>query len=168
MASFNQVTLMGNLCRSPELRYLPSNQPVVEWGMATNRKWKDQSGQEREEVCFVDCTAFGRTGEVVNQYCTRGDLLFVQGRLKYKTWEDKQGGGKRSKLSVVVDTVQLMPRREQGQHPADDEQPPASRPASKFPLPRRPQQDAPKTAPPYNGSAGDGKELDIPFGPNKC
>ena len=110
MANFNKVILLGNLTRDPQLKYLPSQTPVVDFGLAVNRKFKTQSGESREETTFVDCSAFGRTAEIINQYVRKGNMLFVDGRLKYDQWEDKQGGGKRSKLSVMVENIQLMPR----------------------------------------------------------
>src|SRR4051794_36674791 len=113
MASFNKVILLGNLTRDPQMRYLPSQTPLVEFGLACNRRFKMQAGEEREEVLFVDCSAFGRQAEIINQYCTKGRPLFVEGRLKYDTWEDKQGGGKRSKLTVVVENFQLLGGRDQ-------------------------------------------------------
>ena len=91
MASFNKVILLGNLTRDPQLKYLPSQTPLVEFGLACNRRFKTQSGEDREEVLFVDCSAFGRQAEIINQYCQKGRPLFVEGRLKYDTWEDKQG-----------------------------------------------------------------------------
>jgi single-strand DNA-binding protein len=114
MASFNKVILLGNLTRDPQLRYLPSQTAVVEFGLAVSRKFKAQSGEMREETTFVDCSAFGRTAEIINQYCQKGNMLFVEGRLRFEQWEDKQGGGKRSKLSVMIENVQLMPRRDGG------------------------------------------------------
>jgi single-strand DNA-binding protein len=114
MASFNKVILLGNLTRDPQMRYLPSQTPIAEFGLACNRKFKTQSGEDREEVTFVDCTAFGRQAEVINQYCQKGKQLFVEGRLKYDQWEDKQGGGKRSKLTVVVENFQLLGGRNEG------------------------------------------------------
>src|SRR3954452_21411670 len=114
MASFNKVILMGNLTRDPQLKYLPSQTAVTEFGLACNRKFKTQAGEDKEEVTFVDCTAFGRTGEVINQYFTKGKLIFIEGRLKYDQWEDKQGGGKRSKITVVVDNFQFIGGRDGG------------------------------------------------------
>jgi single-strand DNA-binding protein len=108
MRGFNKVILMGNLTRDPQLKYLPSQTAVVEFGLAMNRKWRTPQGEEREEVCFVDCSAFGKQAETINQYCTKGKQLFVEGRLKYDQWEDKQGGGKRSKMSVVVENFQFL------------------------------------------------------------
>src|SRR4051794_10866177 len=108
MASFNKVILMGNLTRDPQLKYPPSQTAVTEFGLACNRKFKTQAGEDKEEVTFVDCTAFGRTGEVINQYFTKGKPIFIEGRLKYDQWEDKQGGGKRSKITVVVENFQFV------------------------------------------------------------
>ena len=97
MANFNKVLLMGNLTRDQQLKYLPTtNTAVAEFGIAVNRKWKAPTGEDREEVCFVDCSAFGKTGELINQYFQKGKPIFVEGRLKLDQWEDKQGGGKRS------------------------------------------------------------------------
>lgn len=107
MASFNRVLLLGNLTRDPELTYLPSQTPVVEFGLATNRRWRGQDGEQREEVCFVDCRVFGRQAEVINQYCHKGKPLFIEGHLRLDQWT-AQDGGKRSKLYVVVDNFQLL------------------------------------------------------------
>lgn len=108
MANFNKVILVGNLTRDPQLRYLPSQMAVCEFGLAINHKFRTKDGQDREEVLFIDCSCFGRGGEIINQYCQKGKQILVEGRLKYDTWEDKQGGGKRSKHSVVVDNFQLL------------------------------------------------------------
>lgn len=112
MANLNKVMLMGNLTRDPALKYLPSQTAVAEFAIATNRKFKDAQGGEREEVTFVDVTAFGRTAEVINQYFTKGKPIFIEGRLKYDSWEDKNGGGKRSKLTVVIDNFQFIGGRD--------------------------------------------------------
>jgi single-strand DNA-binding protein len=112
MASFNKVILMGNLTRDPQMKYLPSQTPVVDFGLAVNRRFKTQSGEEREETTFVDCSAFGRQAEVIHQWCTKGKQLFIEGRLKFDTWDDKNGGGKRSKLSVIVETFQFVGGRD--------------------------------------------------------
>src|SRR4051812_15168667 len=114
MSNFNRVFLMGNMTRDPQLKFLPSQMAVAEFGIATNRKFKTQSGEQREEVTFVDCSAFGRTAEVINQYFTKGKPIFVEGRLKYDQWEDKQGGGKRSKLAVVIENFQFIGGRDEG------------------------------------------------------
>jgi single-strand DNA-binding protein len=108
MASLNKVMLIGNLTRDPQLKYLPSQTAVAEFGLAVNRKFKSATGESREEVCFVDITAFGKTAETMNQYLTKGKPVFIEGRLKFDSWEDKNGGGKRSKLTVVVDNFQFL------------------------------------------------------------
>lgn len=149
MASYNKVLLMGNLTRDPALKYLPSQTPVVEFGLACNRKYKTQSGEQKEEVTFVDCSAFGRTAEVINQYFTKGKPIFIEGRLKYDQWEDKQGGGKRSKLSVHIDSFEFVGGRDGGGAPGGgggdggygDEAPPprsAARPPQQNRGPSRP------------------------------
>ena len=114
MANYNRIILVGNLTRDPQLKYLPSQMPIVEFGLAVNHRFRSKDGQDREEVLFVECTCFGKGAEVINQYCQKGKQLLVEGRLKYDTWEDKQGGGKRSKHSVVVDNFQLMGGRDSG------------------------------------------------------
>src|SRR3954464_7039048 len=117
MANYNRIVLVGNLTRDPQLKYLPSQMAVCEFGMAINHKFRTKTGEEREEVLFIDCSCFGKGGEIINQYCQKGKQLLVEGRLKYDTWEDKQGGGKRSKHSVVVDNFQFLGGREQGGAP---------------------------------------------------
>ena len=108
MASFNKVILIGNLTRDPELAHTASSMPVCKFGIATNRKWRDKNtGENREEVCYIDCTAFGRAGEVINQYMSKGNPLLVDGRLQFSQWE-AQDGTKRSKLSVVVENFQFL------------------------------------------------------------
>jgi len=106
--SFNKVMLMGNLTRDLELRHTGSNTAVGNFGLAVNRRFKTQSGEQREEVTFVDCEAWGRTAEVMSQYLSKGRSVFIEGRLKLDQWEDKNGGGKRSKLSVVVENFQFV------------------------------------------------------------
>lgn len=164
MANFNQIILLGNIVNDPQMRYLPSQTPVVEFRMACNRKWRDQQGQDHEEAMFIDCVAFGKQAEVINQYCQKGNLFFVQGRLQYDTWEDKQGGGKRSKHKVFVENFQLMPRREggaMGAAPAEGGSQAAPPPARR-PMP--PRGAAPQAAQqaPYDDQQ-QFKEDDIPF-----
>lgn len=107
MASFNRVILAGNLTRDPQLKYLPSNTAVCEFGMAMNHKWRDKDGNQREDVCFVDVAFFGRAGEVINQYMGKGRPILVEGRLKLDQWTS-QDGQKRSKLSVVGENFTFL------------------------------------------------------------
>ncbi len=111
MANFNKVILLGNLTRDPQLSYLPSQTPVVEFGMAINRKWKGQDGQQNDETCFVDLQMFGKRAEVINKYLHKGDTLFVEGRLKFDSWQ-AQDGSKRSKLRVLVENFEFIGQRQ--------------------------------------------------------
>ncbi|MBX3464261.1 MAG: single-stranded DNA-binding protein [Planctomycetes bacterium] len=106
MANYNKVILLGNLTRDVELRHTQSGMALAKFGMAINRKWS-QNGEQKESTCFVDLTAWGRQAEVLSQYVRKGSQLFVDGRLEYSTWE-AEGGGKRSKLEVVVENFQFV------------------------------------------------------------
>jgi single-strand DNA-binding protein len=107
MANLNKVMLIGNLTRDPDLKYTPGNQAVCEIGLAVNRKYRTKEGEDREETTFVDCEAWGKQAEVLKQYMTKGKPLFIEGRLKLDTWEDKDGG-KRSKMRVVIENFQFI------------------------------------------------------------
>lgn len=114
MASFNKVYLMGNLTRDPELRVTPKGTPICQFGLAVNRQFKDDAGQTRDETTFVDIEAWGRQGETISKYCTKGKPLFVEGRLKLDTWDDKTTGQKRNKMKVVLENFQFIGGREGG------------------------------------------------------
>ena len=104
--SFNQVTLMGNLTRDPELRTTPSGQSVCSFSLALNRQWKDKDGQAQEAVDFIDVTAWAGLGERVAQYCTKGKPVLVSGRLQSRSWE--QDGQKRNKVEVLAQDVTFL------------------------------------------------------------
>ncbi|MBL1216192.1 MAG: single-stranded DNA-binding protein [Planctomycetes bacterium] len=110
MPSYNKVLLMGNLTRDPELRYTANNQAVCNVGLAVNRRYQTSDGQQREEVAFIDCEAWGRRAEVINQYLAKGRPVFVEGRLRLDSWEDQQGQ-KRSKLKVVIENFEFIDSR---------------------------------------------------------
>lgn len=113
--NFNKVILLGNLTRDPELRNLQSGQAVATIGLAVNRRWRDQaSGETREETTFVDCEAWGRTAEVMCQYLAKGRPVFVEGRLRLDSWQDKDSGANRSKLKVVIESFQFVDSRGEG------------------------------------------------------
>ncbi len=113
MASYNRIVLMGNLTRDPQLSYTPSNTAICKFGLATNHKWKDREGNSREEVCFVDCTLFGRGGEVFNQYMSKGSPVLVEGRLSFDQWTSQEGV-KRSKHEVIVENFTFVGGRGEG------------------------------------------------------
>jgi single-strand DNA-binding protein len=165
MATFNKVMLIGNLTRDPQLKQLPSNSSVVEFGLATSRKFKTAAGEEREETCFVDCAAFGKQAEVIAQYCQKGKPLFVEGRLKYDSWEDKQGFGRRSKVSVVVENFQFLGQKDDSRKvvadPFSRSEPPA--PGSGPQAGRSEQRMRKQSAEQPFGEESMFQEADIPF-----
>ena len=108
MASFNKVMLMGNLTRDPELRFTAKGSAVASFGLAVNRKFK-QGDEWVDEVCFVDITVWGKQGENCAEYLSKGRPAFVEGYLKFSTWESD--GQKRNKLEVVASTVQFLGSR---------------------------------------------------------
>jgi single-strand DNA-binding protein len=108
MASLNRVILMGNLTRDPEVRFTNGDMAICKLGMAMNRKFKDASGEWREETTFVDVTIFGKRGETFARYHKKGQLAFVEGRLRLDSWEDKNSGQKRSKLEVIAENWEFV------------------------------------------------------------
>ncbi len=114
MPNLNKVMLMGNLTRDPETKYTPKGTAICQFGLAINRSYTLENGEKREEVTFVDCEAYARLAEIVGEYCTKGRPLFVEGRLKLDSWDDKASGQKRSKMKVVIETMQLLGGREDG------------------------------------------------------
>ncbi|MEM6333153.1 MAG: single-stranded DNA-binding protein [Planctomycetota bacterium] len=108
MPNLNKVMLMGNLTRDPELRYTSSNMAVANLGLAVNRRWTNkQTNQQQEETTFVDCEAWGRQAEVLNQYLRKGRPVYLEGRLKLDQWQD-QSGNNRSKLKIVIENFQFI------------------------------------------------------------
>lgn len=114
MASLNKVFLLGNLTRDPDLRALPSGSAVCEFGIAVNRRYTAANGQEVEEPCFVDIVVWGRSAESCKQYLEKGSQVMIEGRLQLDQWEDRNGGGKRSRLRVIAEQVQFLSRRPAG------------------------------------------------------
>ncbi|MDE2215777.1 MAG: single-stranded DNA-binding protein [Planctomycetota bacterium] len=131
MASLNKVFLMGNLTRDPELRYTPTGLAVASFGIAINRAWTAKSGEQKEEVCYVDINIFGRRAEVVGEYFSKGNPIFIEGRLQFNQWETKDGQ-KRSALRVVADNFQfiggLTKRAEGAAPPVKGDKPPEGLP----------------------------------------
>ncbi len=109
-ASLNRVFLMGNLTRDPELRYIPSGTAVLNFSLAVNRVYLAQTGEKKQETCFVRVVVWGRRAEVCNEYLRKGDPAFVEGRLQSRSWEAPDGS-KRSTIEVVADSVQFLKGR---------------------------------------------------------
>ena len=153
MASLNRVLLVGNLTRDPEVRYLASGAPVADIGLAVSRKFRTQQGEDREEVCFVNVTAWGKTAENCGQYLSKGSPILVEGRLKFDQWE--KDGQKQSRLTVVAESVQFLSsgrRAEGGQAESGDAPPRENRSAA----PPPPRQDD-------GGPPAVGDDDDLPF-----
>ena len=110
----NIVIIMGNLTRDPELKHTNSNTAVANFSVAVNEKWTDRNGEKKERVAYVDCEAWGKTGENIAKFFNKGKSIAVTGRLKQETWEDKNGGGKRSKLLVTVDNFHFVGGKGEG------------------------------------------------------
>jgi single-strand DNA-binding protein len=104
---YNKIILAGNLTRDIEVRYTQSGAAIGNTAIATTRKFKSQTGEQKEEVLFVDITFFGRTAEVANQYLRKGSKILVDGRLKLDQWT-AQDGSKRSKHSVTVESMTML------------------------------------------------------------
>lgn len=107
MPNYNKTLIMGHLTRDIEIRTAGSTQ-VGNFGIAVNHKYKTARGEQREDVTFIDCTAWGKTAETMAQYLSKGKPVFIEGRLKMEEWEDKNGGGKRTKHVIVVDNFQFV------------------------------------------------------------
>jgi single-strand DNA-binding protein len=149
MASFNKVILVGNLTRDPELRYTPKGMAIAKLGLAVNRTWKNEAGESKEEVTFVDIDAFGKQAETIGQYLKKGRPILVEGRLRLDQWDDKQTGQKRSRLGVVLEGFQFLDSGNRGDAAAAR---PAAAPA------------APTDAPPPAGVEGaEPEQDDVPF-----
>lgn len=144
--NLNKLLLAGNLTRDPEMKFTAKGMAICAFGIAVNRKWKTEGGQEQEEVTFVDVTAFGKQAEVIAQYLKKGNPLFLEGRLKLDQWDDKQTGQKRSKLGVVLESFQFLPRGEKQQA---------------VPKPKITAADIPELPPGVAGKLAD--DSDIPF-----
>jgi len=153
MASYNRVILLGNLTRDPEMKYLPSGMAVTDLGLAVNDRRKNANGEWVEEAVFVDVTLWGRTAEIASEYLNKGAPVFIEGRLKFDTWQTNDGQ-KRSKLRVVCDRMQLLGGPRGGGAPAGR---PAASQASQYSQPAGYEEaDGPPPEPPGGGD-------DIPF-----
>ena len=108
MPSLNKVLLMGNLTRDPELRVTPKGTSICQFSLAINRQFKMESGESREEVIYVDVEAWGKQGETIAKYVTKGRPLYVEGRLRLDQWEDKNTKEKRSRMKVVLEQFQFL------------------------------------------------------------
>jgi len=113
---YNKVVLVGNLTRDVEIRYSQSGSAIGNVGIAVNRRWKTQTGEQKDEIMFIDLTFFGRTAEIANQYLRKGSKVLVDGRLVFQQWT-AQDGSKRSKHAITVENLQMLDSKADSQNP---------------------------------------------------
>ena len=107
---FSKAIIMGNLTRDPEMRTTPSGASVCGFSVAVNRTYRDGSGNNVDQVSFIDCSAWGKLGETIGQYAKKGSGVLVSGRLEQRSWEDKTTGQKRSRVEIVAEDFNFLPR----------------------------------------------------------
>lgn len=155
----NKYICTGNLTRDPELKYTGSGTAVCNFGLAINEKWKDSNGETQERVSFVDFVAWGRTAEVVAEYCKKGQKILVESKLEQQTWEDKETGDKRSKIVFNVQTLELLGTKGHGGGDGGDGGNEGSKPASKPASGANKKQQQQRRQEPEDGGNPD----DVPF-----
>ena len=112
MRGFSKAIITGNLTRDPELRSTPNGASVCSFSVAVNRTYRDASGEQKEDVSFIDCSAWGKLGEMISQYAKKGTGVLVSGRLDQRSWEDKTTGQKRSRVEIVVEDFNFTGARD--------------------------------------------------------
>jgi single-strand DNA-binding protein len=159
VSNINRVTITGNLTRDPELRALPSGTEVCQLGVAVNGRRKNpQTGQWEEEPNFFDVTVFGAQGQNCAQYLSKGRPVAIDGRLRWSSWDDKNGGGKRSKVDIVAQTVQFLGGRDEGGAPGGGQANQGFAAGGDLPS-----ADTSDFADPVGAPSGGGADDDIPF-----
>ena len=110
----NKVILIGNLGRDPEIRSLPSGQPVANFSVATSRRYKDRDGNRREETEWHNVVCFGKQAEIAGQYLVKGKQVFIEGRIQTRSWDDKNTGEKKYRTEIICDNFQMLGGRGEG------------------------------------------------------
>lgn len=118
--NLNKVSLIGRVTKDPEPRALPGGGSVVSFGIATNRTWKDKEGAKKEEVEFHNIVAFGKLAEIIGQYVKKGQLIYLDGRLQTRSWDDKESGKKNYKTEIVAENMQMGPKSANAGAPRED------------------------------------------------
>jgi len=159
MAGYNKVIMIGNLTRDPSLTYLPNSQTAVcEIGLAVNRRFRGKDGQQQEKVCFIDCRAYAKRAEVLNQYLRKGQPLMIEGTLELDRWE-AQDGSARSKHRITIDNFQFLGGGGQGGGQGSQ-----GGDYNSAPAPSQPSPGTPSDAPPAPNAYDDiPPQSDIPF-----
>lgn len=120
MASLNSVTLLGNLCKDPEQKVIPSGAAVCNLRLALNRKWKSASGEMKEEVTYITVVAWGKQAEACGEYLKKGSQVLVTGRISSREWEHE--GQRRSQIEVTAENVQFLSKAERSENPQASEE----------------------------------------------
>ena len=154
MANVNKVILIGNVTRDPEVKFTPKGSAVADLGLAINRNYTLDNGEKREETTFVDVELWGRLAEIAGEYAKKGRPIYIEGRLRMDTWEDKTSGQKRSRMKVVGENLQLLGGRPPGAGGGEEEG--GGQHESR---PQRTSRPAPTQQPPRSSEPDD----DIPF-----
>ncbi len=142
----NKVILVGNLGRDPEMRALPSGQQVANFSLATSRRYKDRDGNRKDETEWHNIVVYGKQAEIAGQYLTKGKMVFVEGRIQTRSWDDKESGKKQYKTEIICDNFQMLGSKGDGGGGG--------------------QRDSGASAPAgggHDGGAGDFQDDDIPF-----
>lgn len=155
---YNKIILVGNMTRDVEIKYTQAGSAIGSTGIATSRKFKSATGEQKEEVCFVDLTYFGRAAEIANQYTRKGSKILIEGRLKLDSWT-AEDGSKRSKHSVIVETMKMLDSKSDGQNQGQGYSQPQQGYSQPQAQPSQNQQAASGTPPPEI----DINEDEIPF-----
>lgn len=108
MRGFSKAIIAGNITRDPEMRTTGSGSQVCSFAIAVNRSFKDSSGNQQDQVSYLDCVAWGKSAEIICQYVHKGSALLVSGRLEQRSWEDKNSGQKRSRTEIVVEDFSFI------------------------------------------------------------
>jgi single-strand DNA-binding protein len=152
MPSLNKIMLMGHAVRDAELRATPKGTPIAQFSLAVNREYKLESGEKREEVFYADVECWGKVAEVIGKYVTKGKALYVEGRCKTDSWEDKNTKEKRSRMKVVLEQFQFLGGKDGGASGGSGANEGASTQER-------------HTPPRASGGAGAASTEDVPFGP---
>lgn len=123
--NLNKALLIGRIVRDPELKTLLSGTSVVKFGLATNHKFKTKDGEQKETAQFHNCVAFARLAEIISTYVKKGQEIYVEGRIEYRSWDRKEGG-KAYATEIIVESMQLGPKAGTGQAPEREEIPPGA------------------------------------------
>lgn len=158
--SLNRVQLIGNLTRDPELRYTPSGAAVCSFGLATNRSWKTDDGQQHEETEFHNIVSWNKLAELCSQFLVKGRKVYVEGRLSTRSWTS-QDGQQKSRTEVVIDDMILLDSKGAGGGARAESDTPASAPARPAPAKKVKQEESPEK--PEEENISDVPPDDIPF-----